>query len=522
LNRRPAGNSRVSCVNWHPHGLSRLACSSETGFIYFFDMLSDDIVYTLLPSAGGFDVGFVDSLAWSPHEEAKLVSCGGHGHIHLWNLHGELVPQRLERHSGCVSSVAWSPYFRKTLASGGKDGLVLVWEIDKPHEPNMQFQAHKGGVLAISWSLYDSRLLASCGHDGKIFIWDIEDTSLSLPKVLESSHQNGQGTSVWTIAWSPHVPTQLVSGGSDGNVLVWDTNHGNPIKRFQGHIGTVLSTSWSPHETGRIMSSSFDGQVLFWETQHGTPDQLPCSGSQARNSPRTRKLEAELEREYDVKINSQNERCGSHEGELIPTPQGRNDEQMQFKHFARLLEQTSFDVNTSLSNQPTSLSGDGKSFPAMEELPPMLSEVAKFLDESTFLSDRTCAAFTGMPPSCPRSAEALASVVAQPLAGESSVQRTPTKGEKCTDEEAQQEEALVSAYEMISEMKDALTAAYGVISEKDEELAAAHTTLLEKDEELKVASQGNHEAQQENQSERSFSKMFRKRSRQQQNDHKPS
>jgi len=423
-------------------------------------------------------------LAWSPHDEAKLVSSGGHGHVHVWNLDARLVPQRLERHSGHVSSVAWSPYFRKTLASGGKDGLVLVWEIDKLPEPQMQLQAHTGGVLGISWSLYDSRFLASCGHDGKIFIWDIENTSSSLPKVLETSHENGPDTSVWTIAWSPHVSTQLVSGGSDGNVLIWDTNHSNPIKRFKGHNGTVLSASWSPHETGRIMSSSFDGQVLFWETQHG------------------RKLEAELEWDYDVEVNGQNEHCGSHNSEHIP--QGSNNDQMQLKHFASLLEQNSIDINTSLSKQPAYLSGSGMSFPPTEELPPMLSEVAKFLDETTCLSDRTCAAFTGTPPPCPRSVEALESAVAQGLTGETSVQQTgivpvDTKGERGTAEQAQNDqgdtdidEALVCAYEMISEMKGALTAAYGVISEKEEALVAARTTLLEKDEELKVASQGNH------------------------------
>merc|ERR1712137_1019861 len=105
----------------------------------------------------------------------------------------------------------------------------------------------------------------------------------------------------------------------------------------------------------------------------------------------------------------------------------------------------------------------------------------------------------------------------QPLSGESSVQPTAiepvdTNGERCTARQAQneQDEALVSAYEMISEMKDALTAAYSVISERDEALVAAHTALLEKDEELKVASQGNHEAPPEYESERSSSTMFRK------------
>merc|ERR1712007_40201 len=90
----------------------------------------------------------------------------------------------------------------------------------------------------------------------------------------------------------------------------------------------------------------------------------------------------------------------------------------------------------------------------------------------------------------------------QRLTGESSVQQTAivpvdTKADRCTTGQAQNnrsdtdiDEALMSAYEMISEMKVALTTAHGVISEKEEALVAAHTTLLEKDEELKVASQG--------------------------------
>merc|ERR1712137_577321 len=137
-------------------------------------------------------------------------------------------------------------------------------------------------------------------------------------------------------------------------------------------------------------------------------------------------------------------------------------------------------------------------------------------DETTFLSDRTCSAFTGLPPPCPRSAEALASSVQQTAV---MLANTEGEGQQC---ETDVDEALVSAYEMISEMKEALTAAYEVISEKDEALAAAQTTLLEKDEELKVASQGNHETTPENQNRRSLSTMFRKMSKQQQTKNKPS
>jgi len=263
------------------------------------------------------------------------------------------------------------------------------------------------------------------------------------------------------------------------------------------------------------MSSSFDGQVLFWETRHGMPNQASYSDQQAKDFLRARTLEAGLEWDFDVEVNGKNEYYGSHEGALVPASQAFSDEHMQLDH---LFQQNRFDVAAPFGRQPT----------ATEELPPMLSEVAKFLDETTFLSDRTCAAFIGMPPPRRRSVEALASAVAQRLGAESSVPETAvvsvdTEGERSIAEVAQSKTdvdvALVSAYEMISDMKNELSAAYEVISERDEALAAAQTTLLEKDEELKVASQGNHEAQPENQSRRSF--MFWKRSKQQNNGNKP-
>merc|ERR1712137_1299874 len=135
-----------------------------------------------------------------------------------------------------------------------------------------------------------------------------------------------------------------------------------------------------------------------------------------------------------------------------------------------------------------------------------------------------------MPPPRPRSVKALASAIANRLGAESSVQEmavvsVDTEGERSIAEVAQSKTdidvALVSAYEMISDMKNELSAAYEVISARDEALAAAQTTLLEKDEELKVASQGNPEAQPENQGRRSFSTMLWKRSKQQRNGNKP-
>jgi len=265
------------------------------------------------------------------------------------------------------------------------------------------------------------------------------------------------------------------------------------------------------------MSSSSDGQVLFWEAQHGMPEQCSYSGLQAKNFLRTSQFEEGLNLDWDVEVNGNNQHFGSHEGALIPARQAMNDEQ----HFAYLLQQNSFDVNTPLSDWPTDLPDGGKGFPATEELPPMLSEVAKFLDETTFVSDRTCSAFTGLPPPCPRSAKALASAVAQRPMQQTVVMLANTAGER-QQSETDVDEALVSAYEMISEMKEALTAAYEVISEKDEALVAAQTTLLEKDEELKVAFQGNHEATPESQNRRSLSTMFRKRSKQQQTKNKHS
>jgi WD40 repeat protein len=56
----------------------------------------------------------------------------------------------------------------------------------------------------------------------------------------------------------------LYEGWEENAVIVWDTATGEPIHRFLGHTGRVVSLSWSPD--GQILASgSLDGTVILWE-----------------------------------------------------------------------------------------------------------------------------------------------------------------------------------------------------------------------------------------------------------------
>lgn len=71
--------------------------------------------------------GAVQSVAFSPVDNAVVASAGGHDTINLWDLRSDTA-KTLRGHKDKVNSVAFSPNGR-VLVSGSDDSTLKVWDV---------------------------------------------------------------------------------------------------------------------------------------------------------------------------------------------------------------------------------------------------------------------------------------------------------------------------------------------------------------------------------------------------------
>jgi hypothetical protein len=95
------------------------------------------------------------------------------------------------------------------------------------------------------------------------------DTSVILSDIAtrEAIWRREAPAGVECVAFSPDGQTAL-SGLRDGTLILWNTATGEPLRRFEGHAGSVSSVVFSPD--GRTaLSGSFDRKLILWDVETG-------------------------------------------------------------------------------------------------------------------------------------------------------------------------------------------------------------------------------------------------------------
>jgi len=99
----------------------------------------------------------------------------------VWELNFSNAVRTFEGHTSRVNAVAWCPHNETRLASCGHDKLVLIWELDTSSpilslegSPVLTLEGHKSAILSLSWSHHEPGRLATCGSGRTLIFWEVD------------------------------------------------------------------------------------------------------------------------------------------------------------------------------------------------------------------------------------------------------------------------------------------------------------------------------------------------------------
>ncbi|MXW15734.1 MAG: T9SS type A sorting domain-containing protein [Rhodothermaceae bacterium] len=214
-----AFSGRGISLAFSPDG-SQLACGSEDGGIYLWDISSGQMLHTM-PAF----FWFASSVAFSP-DGAQVVSGGWGGtipSISFWDVAtGEKV--RSFTHTGgrqsYVYSMTFSPDWTQLASGSGNyfinsefdDHSIRLWDVATGTELR-RIIGHSGSVSSVDFSP-DGNRLVSGSEDSTVRIWDVETGQ-------ESGHLN-HGSSVSSIDLSSDGHYLASAGGNEIKLWDWD------------------------------------------------------------------------------------------------------------------------------------------------------------------------------------------------------------------------------------------------------------------------------------------------------------
>ena len=204
--------------------------------------------------------GSVQSVAFSPVDNAFIASAGGHNTVKLWNLRGNTV-KTLKGHRNTVYSVAFSPD-GKLLVSGSGDSTVKMWDVSdwqnvETHEPvtiRMPFPVHTVVFHP------DGQLIAASGRHAKVL--DISNQT----EIATLQHDEW----VWAVAVSRDGRYLATDDGMETTVKVWDIQKKQIAATLEGHTSDVNFVKFSP-DGHTLASSSWGGEVKLWSVSNWEP-----------------------------------------------------------------------------------------------------------------------------------------------------------------------------------------------------------------------------------------------------------
>ncbi|KAM9846720.1 gem-associated protein 5 [Aulostomus maculatus] len=134
----------INTLRWHPdhnappelHCL--LASGSSNAIVYVHDLRSviesppeSPLVVTEPYRRLCGHTAKITSMAWSPHDNAKLVTASYDGTAQVWDVLQEAAVANYRGHMGYLLSVDWSPVDPDVIWTGGKDFTVQEWRVSK-------------------------------------------------------------------------------------------------------------------------------------------------------------------------------------------------------------------------------------------------------------------------------------------------------------------------------------------------------------------------------------------------------
>ncbi|KAL0086049.1 WD40-repeat-containing domain protein [Phycomyces blakesleeanus] len=203
--------------------------------------------------------GPINSIKTEHIERRYLVSGGGDGLLHVYDLQQEGRPAQIEpiasvatqdRHSYAVSSVGWFPFDTGILVSASFDETVRIWDTNLM-EPVTTFDLGAKVFCQAMSPIASHCLVATASDNPHIRLCDIKSGASAHTLI-------GHTGSVYCCVWSNYQDHVLYTGGEDGTIRVWD------IRKASACLGSLdnENAEFTKIETNRAHQKAVNGLVL--------------------------------------------------------------------------------------------------------------------------------------------------------------------------------------------------------------------------------------------------------------------
>jgi WD40 repeat protein len=194
----------------------------------------------------------VTCLGW--HPRGVTIAAGHYGGVVLFRGRDARPDARLAW-KGSVLELAVSPDGRR-LAHGNQDATVHFWEISKRQELHMW--GYETKVRQLSWRA-DGRFLATGGGTA-ITVWDFAGRGPEGSRPIELEQHDG------LVSWIGFrgATDTLASAGEDGLLCLWEPGRTNRVTAAVALEAPVTCAAWSP-DGSRLAAATADGTIVICE-----------------------------------------------------------------------------------------------------------------------------------------------------------------------------------------------------------------------------------------------------------------
>ena len=293
----PGHGEAILCTAFAPSSSSRFLTGSGDNIARLWDTDTGTPLHTLRGHSG-----WVLVVSWSPDE--KSIATGSMDKtVRLWNpVTGEPLGNPLKGHTQRVNSIAYEPYHSMTpgrprLASSSQDCTVRIWDITSKHTDAV-LSGHLASISCVKWG--GTGRIYTASRDKTVKVWEadkhtlihtlaahshwVNHLALSTDFVLRTAYHDHTGTIPATDAAKVKKAKErfdkaalienktverLVTASDDQKIHIWEPSKSTkPIKRLDGHNGTVSHVTFSPDGL-YIASSGWDNHVKLWWAEDG-------------------------------------------------------------------------------------------------------------------------------------------------------------------------------------------------------------------------------------------------------------
>ncbi|MEX1096270.1 MAG: serine/threonine-protein kinase [Planctomycetales bacterium] len=189
----------------------------------------------------------------------QFVSASEDGTVRLWEIGSGEELHRFEGHEGAVLDVAAQPDAAIAVSSGA-DGIIRAWNLQQ-RTLRQAFPKREGWIWSVSFAPDGRTLFSDDGN--RVLEWD--PATAGIRRRLTAHHD-------WIYCVLPSAGgTFLLTGGRDRTIILCDLATGDPLHRYTGHSGDILSLTISPD--GRTFASgSQDKTIRIWAIPEAIAD----------------------------------------------------------------------------------------------------------------------------------------------------------------------------------------------------------------------------------------------------------